>query len=85
MTLNGRDYYLGSYGTKTSKIEYDRLIGEWLAAGRVAPATESSLTLVELAAAYRRWAESYYVKHGQPTRTVGQVIFTLRTLCKGLG
>ena len=28
--LNGRDYYLGPYGTKASRIEYDRLIAEWL-------------------------------------------------------
>ena len=33
-TINGKDHYLGPYGTKASKIEYDRLIGEWLAAGR---------------------------------------------------
>jgi hypothetical protein len=29
VTLNGRDHYLGAYGTKASKVEYDRLIGEW--------------------------------------------------------
>lgn len=29
--LNGVDHYLGPHGTKASKIEYDRLIGEWLA------------------------------------------------------
>jgi len=32
--LNGKDHYLGRYGTAASKAEYDRLIGEWLAAGR---------------------------------------------------
>ncbi len=32
--VNGRDYYLGPHGTKASRLEYDRLIGEWLATGR---------------------------------------------------
>ena len=28
VTLNGRDIYLGRWGTKASKTEYRRLIGE---------------------------------------------------------
>ncbi len=31
VTLSGQDYYLGPYGTKASKTEYDRLTAEWLA------------------------------------------------------
>ena len=34
MTLSGQDYYLGPHGTKASKLEYDRVIAEWLARGR---------------------------------------------------
>jgi hypothetical protein len=34
VTIGGQDMYLGPHGTKTSKSEYDRLIGEWLANGR---------------------------------------------------
>jgi hypothetical protein len=34
VTLNGRDIYLGPHGTKASKREYDRIIGEWLQNGR---------------------------------------------------
>ena len=30
VTLYGQDRYLGPYGTKASRIEYDRLIGERL-------------------------------------------------------
>src|SRR6516164_8059527 len=51
VTLNGKDHYLGRYGTATSKVEYDRLIGEWLAAGRQLPQSDS-LTVVELCRAY---------------------------------
>ena len=32
VTLNGSDFYLGRYGTKPSKAEHQRLVGEWLAA-----------------------------------------------------
>lgn len=31
VALNGKEFYLGPYGTKASKIEYDRLFAEWLA------------------------------------------------------
>lgn len=60
--LNGRDYYLGPYGTRTSKLEYDRLVAEWLASGRsmafgVSPA---SLSVAELLVGYLTHAQSYY-------------------------
>jgi hypothetical protein len=29
VTLDGKDFYLGVYGTKSSKREYDRLVGEF--------------------------------------------------------
>jgi len=34
VTLNGRDHYLGLYGSKASKVEYDLLVNQWLASGR---------------------------------------------------
>ena len=37
VTLCGKDHYLGRWNTKASRSEYDRLIGEWLAAGRMIP------------------------------------------------
>lgn len=37
VSIAGRDYYLGQYDTPASKAEYERLIGEWLASGRVVP------------------------------------------------
>jgi hypothetical protein len=48
VTLNGRDIYLGKWNTKESRTEYDRIIGEWLAAGRSLPKPESDLTVAEL-------------------------------------
>ena len=37
VTLNGRDVYLGRFGTPESRAEYDRLIAQWLASGRPPP------------------------------------------------
>ena len=67
VTLNGRDLYLGKWNTKASRAEHDRLIGEWLAAGRCLPASDTDLCVAELALAYWRFARSYYRKDGKPT------------------
>jgi len=31
VTLSGLDVYLGMHGTRVSRAEYDRVVGEWLA------------------------------------------------------
>jgi hypothetical protein len=71
VTLSGDDFYLGPYGTKASKLEYDRLIAEWLARGRrrlVAHGTDpEDVSVAEPLVAYKRHAEAYYRKDGKPT------------------
>lgn len=59
VTINGRDYYLGA---KARKLEYDRLITEWLSSGRSLSfgASQPELTVVELVADYLRFAKGYY-------------------------
>ncbi|HMF10936.1 MAG TPA: hypothetical protein VKE94_01480 [Gemmataceae bacterium] len=59
VTLNGKDPYLGGYGTAASKANYDKLVAEWLASGRALP-TASGQSLSEVALAYLRFAEDYY-------------------------
>ena len=62
VTISGRDHYLGPHGTKTSKFEYDRLVGEWLASGRSLGygVSQNDLTIAELLASYKRFAKTYY-------------------------
>jgi len=62
VTLNRRDHYLGPYGTKASKCEYDRLISEYLNSGRSATfgAPRHDLTIVEVAVDYALYAKGYY-------------------------
>jgi hypothetical protein len=59
VTINGTDHYLGPHGSKASQIEYDRLIAEFLAHGRVLPnGSDPTLTVSELMAAYIKWAKA---------------------------
>jgi hypothetical protein len=59
--INGRDYYLGPHGARASKIEYERLITEYLSSGRTASfgAPQEAITIVELLADYVKHAASY--------------------------
>jgi hypothetical protein len=59
VTLDGKDHYLGPHGTKISKLAYDRVVGEWLAAGRQI-AGYTDLSISEMLAAYKRHCRDYY-------------------------
>ena len=63
--------YLGPYGTKASRVEYDRLVMEWLAAGRPShqAADPGDITVSEICAAFWKFAKVHYVKHDTPTGT----------------
>ncbi|MCX5658225.1 MAG: site-specific integrase [Planctomycetota bacterium] len=79
VTLNGTDFYLGSYGSPESKSEYQRLIAEYLAANRHHPQAAGSpgtganagsvngITVNEVFLRYWEHVQTYYVKHGEPT------------------
>ncbi|MGN6505850.1 MAG: hypothetical protein ACTHM6_09835, partial [Tepidisphaeraceae bacterium] len=56
VTLSGRDVYLGPHGTRLSRENYDRVVGEWLAAGRAMPKNDDSpaVTVVELVNAFHK-------------------------------
>lgn len=58
MKIDGTDVYLGPHGSKASRVEYDRVVTEWLANGRSLP-DKSGLTIVELAARYMEFAVDY--------------------------
>ena len=71
VTLNGRDHYLGPYGTKVSRQEYDRLVCEWLASGRTLQNQDAPpFTIVELCAKYLVFAKQYYVRDGRCTGVI---------------
>jgi integrase len=82
VTLSGQDYYLGPYGTKASKLEYDRLIGEWLLNGRISQQAEadSTITMVELIAKYLKFCQSYYRKNGKVTNEATAILNALKVV-----
>ena len=68
VTLAGRDHYLGPFGTKASKSEYDRLIAEYLSTSRQQRSSqEDGITVVEVLAAFWKHCKNYYVKNGRAT------------------
>jgi len=85
VTLNGRDFYLGRWQSRISRIEYDRLVCEWLAADRRIPERSSGLYVVEFIAAYWKFARSYYVKNGSPSGSIPGIRVALRLLRETYG
>lgn len=88
VVIAGQEHYLGPWKSKASRIEYDRLIGEWLAAGRPSMPAQtigSGITVVELIERYWRFAQAYYVKNGRPTGELKWVHDSMRPLKKLYG
>ena len=91
--INGRDCYLGEYGTPESYQEYERRIGEWRAQQFEVQGvldsprnkSEDQLTINELILRYIKFAEDYYVKDGQPTKELVEMKYALRPLRKLYG
>jgi integrase len=71
VTLNGKDHYLGPWQSESSKTEYKRLLGEWIAAGKTTTAmgvdSRVGISVAELLTAYLAEADVAYMKNGQPT------------------
>jgi hypothetical protein len=71
--IRGEHIYLGPYGSSESREKYARLIAEHFAAQNSDPRPNSSdgfpdLSIDELLLRYLKFAESYYVKDGKPTK-----------------
>jgi hypothetical protein len=83
--INGKDIYLGPYGTSESKREYNRIVGEWLANHRTLPlsARGSGYSMAELIAAYWRHAQEYYaVPEGKSNGELWSIKMALRMVKK---
>lgn len=86
VSLSGRDVYLGQHGTEASREKYDRVVQEWLAAGRQRAAHPSELfTVTELISSYFRFAKDYYRKNGLPTTEVAKIKASMRPLRRAYG
>ncbi|MGI9429906.1 MAG: tyrosine-type recombinase/integrase [Bythopirellula sp.] len=81
VTLNGRDIYLGKYGSAESKRKYRQLVAEYLQRGGASPLTQpEEITVIEVMAAYTKHAKNYYRKDGKPTREYGMIVEVCRAI-----
>ncbi len=80
--IQGRQVYLGPFGSAESRKAYRRILAE---IDVPAPPLEydENLTVVQLCAEYMDFCVGYYRKNGLPTRTVEQIKLAIR-LIKGL-
>ena len=86
--IEGKDIYLGFFGTKESKAEYDRIISEWLANGRHLPNEENRqqiLTVDAICMTFLEHAEQYYRKNGILTSEYGEYECVVRLLHEHCG
>lgn len=80
--IQGRDFYLGPFGTTEAETAYRQLLAQWLSTGELPPRPSSSGTrpgeqsssaananrvVNHLILRYWRHAKGYYQKDGQPT------------------
>jgi integrase len=86
VTLNGRDHYLGQYGTPESRSKYEQLVGRWIAGGRRAlREPEAGVTVNEVISAYWTHAGRHYRKHGQATTRLAAIRVASRAARKLFG
>ena len=89
VTLSGRDFYLGEYGSDDSRAAYDRRIAEWLANGRRLVPEEVSKPapyfVTELVLGYLRFAHTYYRKDGKLTGSIERIAVAAKLLTQMYG
>jgi integrase len=77
VVIRRKSFYLGRYGTPESRQKYERIIGQYLAAGRDVPlksAPRAALSIRQLSAAYLDYCGTYYRRaDGKPTSEYGSI------------
>ncbi len=76
-----------NYWLSPASVGDDHLVGEWLANFRLAPqeTTAETLSVVELAAGYWKFAKGYYRRDGEPTSTLIRIKVAIRILRETYG
>jgi integrase len=83
--LNGVTHYLGPWNSRTSKVQYDRVVSQWLASNRSptfgVPDGQKEITVVQIIREYRKWAEGFYRdEQGNETSTLFTIAATMKRL-----
>jgi integrase len=80
--IDGKDHYLGAFGSPEAQARYDLLIAEWM---RHKSLDRATITVDELALRFLEHAIGYYVKDGRTTSEVACVRAALRSLVRLFG
>jgi hypothetical protein len=85
VTIDGKNHYLGPFGSAESHEKCARLIADWRAGRprlpvRAATTADPGPSINELVLAYFRHAHAYYVKDGRPTSEQDNIRQALRFL-----
>ncbi len=83
--LNGRDHYLGSFGSHESHELYAKVISNWQSKQGTPPysargKSNLQLSINEVLLAYIEYAKSYYTKDGQPNKEYDLLRYAMRPL-----
>lgn len=81
--INGRDIYLGKYGSRDSRERYDEQVAEWFA--RSGDVSALRLTVDDLCILYQRFADQHYRKADVPTSEAYNIRVALRYVVAGFG
>jgi hypothetical protein len=91
VAINGKCHYLGLYGSKASKLEYDRLVNQWLVSGRdsrfgVSDDDSGEITVTELINKFRLYCEKRYRRDdGTPTGSIQTIKAIMKRLRQRYG
>lgn len=90
--IGGQHIYLGAYGSEASRQRYARLLAKQTATSKSSNRPQSAvttldreLTVAELVLRYWEFAETYYVKDGQPTKELVSMREALRPVRRLFG
>jgi hypothetical protein len=78
--LVGKMHYLGKYGSKASRREYDRLIAEFIANGRNDTLDPDEITVEQLAQKFLNYADQECQYHRSTKLKFGKVLDVIKKL-----
>lgn len=73
--IDGRDVWLGKYGSPESHRKYSEVIADWQSSQEEAP---SDISVGQFTQIYLKFARSHYLKNGEETSELGIVKTSLR-------
>jgi integrase len=86
LTIAGQDHYLGKYDSQESHQQYDRLLIEWIAEGRLRHMRRSrDLTVADLCLAFWEYRKAKRQPDGRPSGELAPFKSVIRLLRKSYG